>query len=306
MLHGEWLVGLSLVFQVPAPSPGSDPAVELKAAARSILEREARALEVLAAGVAGKDDVKAAAEIRRLLPRSRPRDGASRIVPLPEVVPPRGRGLTSISSKGSKPSGPAEAGAWHAGVEKARSRSAADFLALARRSAAANPPQYALAGIALCAVLERQPDQPEARRLMGYVPHDGGWARPFAVAQLKQGLVNHPVFGWVPGDWVAHLDAGERPAPGVRGARKVQWLPADEADRLRSDWKNPWRIATEHFEVQTDVPLAEAIEFTRRLEAFYDLFFALMADVVGESLPLARRFRSPSLAAEASYRPHQV
>ena len=33
--------------------------------------------------------------------------------------------------------------------------------------------------------------------------------------------------------------------------------------------------------------------FARRLEAFYDLFFALMADVVGEQLPLARRFRSP-------------
>ena len=31
-----------------------------------------------------------------------------------------------------------------------------------------------------------------------------------------------------------------------------------------------------------------------------------MADVVGESLPLARRFRSPSLTAEASYRPHQI
>ena len=46
--------------------------------------------------------------------------------------------------------------------------------------------------------------------------------------------------------------------------------------------------------------------FARRLEAFYDLFFTLMADVVGENLPLARRFRSPSLTAEASYRPHQV
>src|SRR5438477_247057 len=125
MLHAKWLVGLSLVFQVPAPSPGSD------------------------------------------------------------------------------------------------------FLALARRAAAAKPPQYAMAGSTLRAVLERQPDQPEARRLMGYVPHDGGWARPFAVAQLKQGLVNHPVFGWVPADWVAQLDAGERPAPGVRGPKKVQWLPAD-------------------------------------------------------------------------------
>ena len=47
-------------------------------------------------------------------------------------------------------------------------------------------------------------------------------------------------------------------------------------------------IATEHFEIQTDVPLAEAIVFARRLEAFYDLFFTLMADVVGENLPLAQ------------------
>src|SRR5262249_19887737 len=34
--------------------------------------------------------------------------------------------------------------------------------------------------------------------------------------------------------------------------------------------------------------------------------FALMADVLGEQLPLARRFRSPSLSADASYRSHQV
>ena len=56
MLHAGWLVGIAIVFQVPAPPPGSDPAVELKAAARSILEREARALEGLAAGVAGKEN----------------------------------------------------------------------------------------------------------------------------------------------------------------------------------------------------------------------------------------------------------
>lgn len=305
MRDAAWIIGLSLVFQVPPPSPVSDPGLQLKESARSIREREARNLEGLAAA-AGKGKERAAVEIRGLLPQPQPRDGASRIIPLPEVVPAGGRGLTSISSKGPNPASSAGAEAWRAGVEQARSKSAAEFLALARRAAATNPPHYALAGLALRDVLERQPNQPEARRLLGYVPHEGGWARPFAVAQLRQGLVNHPVFGWVPADWVAHLDAGERPAPSVRGQRKVRWLAADEADRLRSDWKHPWKIATEHFEVQTDVPLAEAIEFTRRLEAFYDLFFAIMADVVGESLPLARRFRSPSLTAEASYRPHQV
>jgi hypothetical protein len=281
----------------------SDPAADLKEAARAIREREARTLETLVSGAAG-GKAQAAAEVRALLPPSRPRDGSSWIVPLPEIVPARGRGLSSIASKGKAPAGPT--GAWQQAVEQARLKSASEFLELAKKAAAANPPQSAIAGLALREVLDRQPGQPEARRLLGYVPHEGGWARPFAVRQLKEGLVNHPVFGWVPADWVPHLDAGQRPAPSARGQKRVRWLPSDEADRLRSNWKNPWQIATEHFEVLTDVPLGEAIEFTRRLEAFYDLFFALMADVVGEGLPLARRFRSPSLFADASYRPHQV
>ena len=73
-----------------------------------------------------------------------------------------------------------------------------------------------------------------------------------------------------------------------------------------SNWNNPWRIPTEHFEIRADVPLGEAIGFARRLEHFYDLFFALIADVVGENFPLARRFRSTSPTAEVAYRPHQV
>src|SRR4029079_4053441 len=88
--------------------------------------------------------------------------------------------------------------------------------------------------------------------------------------------------------------------------QKPRWVPAREADEARSNWKNPWIIPTEHFEIRSDVPLAEAIVFARRLEAFYDLFFTLMADVVGENLPLARRFRTPSLTGESSYKAHQV
>ena len=138
------------------------------------------------------------------------------------------------------------------------------------------------------------------------MPYEGGWARPFAVRQLKEGNVNHPIFGWVPAHWVAHLDRGELPAYSVRGQKQVRWLPAEEANRLRSNWNNPWQVATEHFEIQSDAPLNETIEFARRLEAFYDVFFTLFADLVGENLPLARRFRSASLAGEASYRPHQI
>jgi len=199
----------------------------------------------------------------------------------------------------------ADGDGWPREVEAIRKPAGEAFFELAAKAAKAEPPHMARAGMALRETLARLPDHAEARRLMGYVPHDGGWATPFAVRQLKEGNVRHPTFGWVPEDWVVRLEVGELPAPAVRG-KATEWLPAAEADRLRSTWRNPWQINTEHFEIRADVPLAEAIEFGRRLEAFHDLFFALMADVVGEELPLARRFRSPTLAPDANYRPHQV
>ena len=305
MLPIAWTIGLSLVLQVPPPETGPPVPIELKATRRAIEEREAKALESLAASLTGDMMTQAQSEVRRLLPRTKPSDGASRVTPLPEVVLPQGRGLASVSSGSGKPTGKASSQAWLAEVQKIRLKTASELFELAKRAAAARPPEYAHAAVCLREVLQRHPDHPEARRLLGFVPYEGGWARPFAVRKLKEGNVNHRIFGWVPADWVQHLDRGELPDYSVRG-QKVRWLPAQEADRLRSNWKNPWQITTEHFEIQSDVTLREAIEFARRLEAFYDVFFTLLADLVGENLPLARRFRSPSLTGEISYRPHQV
>ena len=52
--------------------------------------------------------------------------------------------------------------------------------------------------------------------------------------QLRNGLVSHPTFGWVPADWVPHLDRGELPAPLARGQKKARWLSAAEAERPSS------------------------------------------------------------------------
>ncbi len=287
------IAGLTLMLQVPPPSTGTELAEELAKASRTIQTHEADALRSLADRLETKADLKAVVAVRGLLPRTST-GPATRIIPLPEVVEARS-GLASVSAGTG----------WEAEVQKIRSQTGQDYFDLAQRAATASPAHMASAGFYLRETLDRLPDHAETRRLLGYVPHDGGWARPYAVRQLKDGNVSHPVYGWVPVDWITHLELGELPAPSVRG-KKTTWLAADEADRLRSDWKNPWRISTEHFEVQTDVPLAEAILFSRRLEAFYDLFFALTADVVGDNLPLARRFKSASQTVEAAYRPHQI
>ena len=54
--------------------------------------------------------------------------------------------------------------------------------------------------------------------------------------------------------------------------------------------------------------LAEAISFGRRLEAFHDLFMTLFADILGENIPLIRRFKDPKLEGDgpAASKLHQV
>jgi hypothetical protein len=287
-----WLAALLVVaFQVPPPSSGEEVSRELQAAYRSILQKEAAALGAVADRPGREGDAESARLLRARLPRPAPPDGPTRFVPLPNVVPP------AASRK---------AGASDARIQAVLARSAGEFFALAQRAARSTPPRYVLAGECLRAVLERQPDHAEARRLLGYKPYQGGCARPFAIQQIETGLIDHPVFGWVAADWTPHLERGELPTPPARNG-KVRWLPAAEADRLRADWKPPWRILTEHFVIETNVPMAEAISFGRRLEAFHDLFMALMADVQGDFSPLARRFRDPHLVGERpGAKPHQV
>lgn len=291
MLCSGWLFVLSLsVLQVPPPA--LDVSRELEAARRTIVAREAAELNDLGHRLEQKGEPDAAHLVRQWLPQAVAADGATRFIPLPEVVaaaPPIG------------------ARAWRAELKRIQSRSATDLYELAQRSAKSEPPRYGLASQCLRAVVDRQPDHREARRLLGYVPHQGGWARPFAVDNLRKGNVSHPVFGWVPSDWVPHLDNGELPAPPTsRGQKRTRWLPAEAADRLRAQWDPPWKISTEHFEIQTDVTLAETIRFGRRLEAFHDLFMTLMADILVEKLPLVRRFKDPSMTGEPPSKLHLV
>ena len=286
------MLGLCLVLQVPSPEPPLEAHKKLEAERRSIIARETAELTTLADVLSRQANTEAARLVRSALAAPASHDGPTRFFPLPEVVEPH---------TATEPRLPAEA-------EGIRARAAAALFDLARHAAQGESGQYALASVCLRAVIERDPDHKEARRLLGFVPHGGGWATPFAVRRLLEKNVNHPIFGWVPADWVPHLERGELPAPQSKGQRKTRWLPVAEADRLRADWNPPWKFATEHFEVQSNVTLAEAITLGRRLEAFHDLFMTMLADILGENVPLIRRYKDPKLTGDGQSLPrlHQV
>jgi hypothetical protein len=299
MAVANWLIGLALTLQVPPPA-SNGPSIELERERQAIVGRETKSLETLAEHLAGQGDRSGAKDVRARIELAAGPDGASRFVPRLEIIPPgsgKSKGLASIPAKDqtSKP--------WIDELEAIRSAAARDLFGLASRAATTEPRQYALADECLRGVVARVPDHPDARRLLGYVAHDGGWATPFAVRQLRDGKLLDSTYGWVPVSWVPHLEQGELPAPSEPKQKQVRWLPAAEADALHHEWSRGWTITTEHFEIHTNVPLAEAITFGRQLEAFHDLFFALMADVIGPNLPLAQRFQDKATVGERGGRP---
>ena len=112
-----WLIGLCLLGQVPPPLLGNDAAQELEAARRSSIAREAAELNRLAEQLARLGKTQAVSQVRGLIPRPAPPDGATRLMPLPEVVE-RGSG-----DKEASPTG----------LVEIRNRTAAELFELAQR-----------------------------------------------------------------------------------------------------------------------------------------------------------------------------
>lgn len=293
-LLAVWLM-MGCVGQVPPPRSSVSEAGSLWAEQRKILDDEAARLAALSGKLASSGKPSAASEVLQLLGTTSGARGATRFLPRQDVIPARAAGLANV---------PTEAARGREDASAIRRTSVTALFDLAKRAGTSEPTKhYALADSCLRAVLERDPDHADARRLLGYVPYEGGWATPYAVRQLREGKVKHPVYGWVKKTWVPHLEQGELPAPGTT---REAWLPAEEADRLRRSWNHRWRIFTEHFRIETNVPLSEAIVFGQHLESFNDLFQALMADVLGEKLPLAQRFKAGKAADDSGLEPHVV
>jgi hypothetical protein len=289
------LLALGLVFQVPSPNASALESERLHAEYRALIEGEAKRLKDLAAQLSEAKESKATELVRSLSPASTSFGGASRFVPLPEVVPP-----PEPKAAGR----PTEK--WRDELESIRSATASALFSLAEKSANTRPSHYALADQCLRDVIARRPDHPEARRLLGFVEHNGGWATPYAVEQFKAKKVPHDVYGWVPWTWVPHLEVGELPGRLVANGDVKTWLAAAKADALRREWDKGWTIDTEHFAIKTNVPLSQAIAFGRDLEILHELFESLFADVIGDELALAQRFRSKTMVGEKPGTPHFV
>jgi Protein of unknown function (DUF1570) len=290
----SWLLA-TLFLQIPPPVVGFAKSAELRERREQVLATERSKLQALADRLRAEGKKPEAEQALSNLAEATPADGSSRFLLLSELVEAKPKGLASVEV-GKK--------TWQSDRETIRLEAARALFDLAGRAARGPETMFAFADECLRAVIARQPDHSEARRLLGFLPHQGGWATPFAARMLAEGSVYDKTYGWVKADWVPHLRRGELPDRGL-----TRWLPAAEADALRRDWATRWEISTEHFRISTNVPLNEAISFGRKLEDLHQLFFSLMADVIDPALlPMAQRFKKPDQkpTVSSSKKPYQV
>ncbi|MEW4567233.1 DUF1570 domain-containing protein [Tautonia sp. JC769] len=289
------LLGIGLARSGEASSTPSSGVDVQASSSRSleILSTESEALEALANRLESTGDASHAQAVRALIEPSPRPDGPNRFIPMPEIVP---AGDDVSDDADTIPE-----------VDAIRSEAATQYEELANQAFEAG--QLALADASLRNLLRRRPDDTEARRLLGYVPHEGGWATPHAILRLENGDIPHPDYGWIPAEWVPNLEQGLLPAAPRVGRAGIEWVPAAEADAARQGAvTNGWQITTPHFKIQASVPLDEGIDFGRRLEAFYDLFTSVGADLIGpQRLQLAQLKRSASATAPPNApRQHRV
>ena len=169
--------------------------------------------------------------------------------------------------------------------------------------------QYALASVCLRAVLERDPDHKEARRLLGYVPHGGGWATPFAVRQLEKNNVNHPTFGWVPADWVPIWSRASFPPRRARVSERPQWLPVAEADRLQGRLEPALEVRHRALRDPDERASGRSHHLRPPPRGLSRPVHDPVADILGENLPLDPPFQESEtrpVTACATTKLHQV
>ncbi|NQT19899.1 MAG: hypothetical protein HQ592_09350 [Planctomycetes bacterium] len=117
-------------------------------------------------------------------------------------------------------------------------------------------------------VIHYDPDHAQARKLLGQVKFRGEWRRKYDTGQVKRGKIFTDEYGWIPKEYLSKYDEGMMPVGG-------KWYPKETVEDLRNEWAHAWKYNTEHFEIKTNVGLADAVAFGKIVEENYNVFFSV-------------------------------
>ena len=155
-------------------------------------------------------------------------------------------------------------------VLKLRTDYANQLYLLARKAQTEKHPSFAYRLVR--EVLFHDPDHKLARNMRGYIRAGNEWTTPFAALKKKQGEVWHDEFGWLPAEHVPRYEAGVRYYNG-------KWITAAREEAIRSDFKNAWKVETEHFLIRTNHSQQQGAHLAFSVEAFHRYFMREFAAI---------------------------
>lgn len=172
---------------------------------------------------------------------------------------------------------------WHERFQSLRRTHAEALFALARQALTQH--NVSLAYDLVWETARQNPDHADARRILGYQPHAGGWHTPFEINKLSAKQVWHEKFGWLQERQVAQYEAGQR-------FNKGKWLSAEADSRLhQADIERGWEIITEHYSVRTTHSLEEGVRLASRLERLYRVWQQLFPRYHSSEAQLTQLFQ---------------
>lgn len=108
---------------------------------------------------------------------------------------------------------------------------------------------------------------------MGRTKVQDEWYGPRSAVLAKAGATWDLRLGWISGKDKARYDKGDYYDLTTR-----KWTTLDEANKLHADPSKPWKIQTEHLELQGTAPLSLLVAAANRLELCHDQIFAAYAN----------------------------
>ncbi|RLS34239.1 MAG: DUF1570 domain-containing protein [Planctomycetota bacterium] len=143
-------------------------------------------------------------------------------------------------------------------------------------------------------VLIHNPDHPQARGLLGYKRVGDEWMTPFAIQKKSKKEVWHDDFGWIESKHVPRYENGERYYNG-------NWITAQREETIRSDFKNAWKVETEHFLVRTNHSQQKGVRLAVAVEAFHRYFMREFAGFFRTPQQLDKLFTSGTSSNDGSH-----
>jgi len=120
------------------------------------------------------------------------------------------------------------------------------------------------------AVIGLVPEQPKARRLLGYEKIKGAWLRGADLAKAKGHLLYHG--RWLPASEIARIES-----------RKKRFA---QLSAQRADWANAWELKTEHFKLRSNCPAPIVQEIAVAIERCHGQLAAIFQPRKAQPIPL--------------------